>query len=497
MRCADMDYSSRQRFDEISKLRFDGNLAGAIELCQNAISVYPNDNFFYKVLGDLLFQEKNYADASRAYIEQLKRLSEKPEHFKAFARFYRQFNAEAPDDFCIQFHKEIINAIDKGEIAPNIQQLLVETFGDAFIVDDDLKSILLKSDNDRYLNEVKRFIEAASSDDVRAIIFHQIRQKDSYTNTKTKEFLISVAEKKGLFREAQQLVEAIISKQKTPNPTLIRALLRMSRKQQDYHYAEQLLTIDESLIEKSDFNVQYELVYYFDSINNGKLLDRTLKQMRRSAEASIPIARTLYNFYLTFDRFEDAQALSEHIQKLIDRKRSEVKRDQHQDRSEEQLESEQVVWQRIKDLVSEKEHNRQMLALRDLLKGFSHELGQPITNIRYQIQLQQIRMKRGIGTMDEIQDLFVTILAQTERIGSMLDRFRPIVSSKSLQEYFCVNDCVKQVLEDLSNRLTQNNITYRLRETSQVSLFGDRVQFSQVFYNLVKILCRLFQIAEK
>lgn len=32
-----MDYSSRQRFDEISKLRFDGNLAGAIELCQNAI----------------------------------------------------------------------------------------------------------------------------------------------------------------------------------------------------------------------------------------------------------------------------------------------------------------------------------------------------------------------------------------------------------------------------------------------------------------------------
>ena len=87
--------------------------------------------------------------------------------------------------------------------------------------------------------------------------------------------------------------------------------------------------------------------------------------------------------------------------------------------------------------------------------------------------------------MDEIQDLFVTILAQTERIGSMLDRFRPIVSSKSLQEYFCVNDCVKQVLEDLSNRLTQNNITYRLRETSQVSLFGDRVQFSQVFYNLV------------
>lgn len=207
--------------------------------------------------------------------------------------------------------------------------------------------------------------------------------------------------------------------------------------------------------------------------------------MRNSAESSIPIARTLYNFYLSFDRFEDAQILSEHIQKLIDRKRTEKKRNQLQDRSEEQLESEQIVWQRVKELVSEKEHNRQMLALRDLLKGFSHELGQPITNIRYKIQLQQLRIKRGLGTMDEIQDLFVTILVQTERIGYMLDRFRPIVSSKSVQERFCINDCVKQVFADLSDRLSQNSITYSFQENSQVSLFGDRIQFSQVFYNLI------------
>ena len=38
-----MDYSSRQRFDEISKLRFDGNVSAAIELCHDAISAYPDD----------------------------------------------------------------------------------------------------------------------------------------------------------------------------------------------------------------------------------------------------------------------------------------------------------------------------------------------------------------------------------------------------------------------------------------------------------------------
>ena len=485
MRCANMNYLSRQRFDEISRLRFDGNLSVAIERCHDAISAYPEDNFFYKVLGDLYFQEKNYVAAPQAYLEHLKRLSKKPEHFKAFARFYKQFTSEAPGDLCVHFREKIIKAIEDGEIASGIHQLLMETFGDAFVINDHLKTILCKSDSDRHLVEIKRFIETASADEVRSVIFYQIHQENYCANTKTREYLISVAEKKALYSEAQQLVGKIIAKQESPNPTLIRSLLRMSRKQRDYHFAEQLLTIDERLVEKSDFNIQYELVYYFDSTGNSELLGKTLKRMRNSAESSIPIARTLYNFYLTFDRFEDAQLLSEHIQKLIDRKHVEKKRDQQQDRSEEQLESEQIVWQRVKDLVSEKEHNRQMLALKDLLKGFSHELGQPITNIRYKIQLQQLRIKRGIGTMDEIQDLFDTILAQTERIGIMLDRFRPIVSGKSIQESFSVNDCVKQVFADLSDRLSQCGITYSFRETSQISLFGDRIQFSQVFYNLV------------
>lgn len=481
-----MSYSSRQFFDEINKLRFDGNLSLAIERCHDAISAYSEDNFFYKVLGDLHFQEKNYTAAFSAYLEHLKHLSSKPEHFKAFARFYRQFTQETSEDICVQFQEEIIKAIRNGEIADNIHQLLVENFGDTFVIDNDLKTILHKSDSDFFLYEVKDFIKSASEDDIRSIIFHQIHQKNYTTkNAKTKEYLISVSEKKGLYQEAQQLVGAIITNQESPNPTLIRTLLRMSRKQQDYHYAEQILTFDEKLIEKSDFNIQYELIYYFDNAGNSELLDRTLKKMRRSATRSIPIAKTLYNFYLTFDRFEDAQILSEHIQKLIDQKHTERQNKEFRDRSEEQLESEQIVWQRVKDLVSEKEHNRQMLALRDLLKGFSHELGQPITNIRYKIQLQQLRMERGVGTMEEIQELFITILEQTERIGYMLDRFRPIVSSRSVQESFCVNDCIKQVFDDLSDRLSQNQITYSLREDCQVTLFGDKIQFSQIFYNLV------------
>lgn len=479
-----MQNSSRQCFDEISKLRFSGDLTAAIKRCQEAIAEFPDDNFFYKVLGDLFFQNQKYQQAAQAYLEQLKRLSKKQEHFRAFARFFKQFNSVAPQDLCVQYREEILDAIALGTIAPNIHQLLVENFGDDFVVDEKLKTILRKSDNDCNLSNIKYYIESASIGDIRTVISHQLRQT-SLTNPKTKEYLISIAEKKALIPEALRLVGEVLKTQERPNPTLIRTLFRMSRKQQDYHYAEQILAIDEGLISKADFNIQYELVFYFDHTGNKELLDKTLKKMRTSAESSIPIARTLYNFYLSFDRFEDAQALSEHIQKLVEQKRSEKNQRLQLDRSEEQLETEQIVWQRVKDLVSEKEHNRQMLAIRDLLKGFSHELGQPITNIRYKIQLQQLRMERGIGTISEIQDLFKTILNQTERIGFMLDRFRPIVSSKSVQELFCINSCIEQVFDDLADRLKQRDIQYEITQQHKVNLFGDKVQFSQVFYNLV------------
>ena len=265
-----------------------------------------------------------------------------------------------------------------------------------------------------------------------------------------------------MYSEALQLIGKVLQKQKKRNPTIIRTLLRISRKQCDYSYAESVLNFDDAFIESSDFNIQYELVYYYDNIQNSALLDKTLKRMHNSARHSIPIARTLYNFYLNFNEFEEAQSISEHIQKLTEdlhvRKSTSRERENSlRQRSKEQLESEQVIWQKLKDLVSEQEHNRQMIALRDLLRGFSHELGQPITNIRYAVQLQQMKIQRGINTLDEINKLFLTILDQTARIGTLLDRFR----------------------------LTDNEIVYQIDAPLDSYLYGYPVQFSQIFYNLV------------
>lgn len=209
-----------------------------------------------------------------------------------------------------------------------------------------------------------------------------------------------------------------------------------------------------------------------------------------SATSSIPIARTLYNFYLSLNRFEDAQSIYKHIQYLeqnrtIEREQGKKRRIKSVlSRSEEQMESEQEVWQRMKELVSEQEHNRQMIALRDLLKGFSHELGQPITNVRYAIQLYQKKMQKNLDTPESLQLLLSDILLQTNRIGTLLSRFSPIVSPKNESGQFSIKRCAEKVFCDLETRLRGQNISYQIDGPANLVLSGDQIQFSQVFYNL-------------
>ncbi len=139
----------------------------------------------------------------------------------------------------------------------------------------------------------------------------------------------------------------------------------------------------------------------------------------------------------------------------------------------------------MKELVSEQEHTRQMIALRDLLKGFSHELGQPITNVRYAVQLYQKKMQKNLDTRHALQVLLSDILLQTNRIGMLLSRFSPIVSPKNESGKFSVRECAEKVFTDLETRLLSQNITHRIIGASALVLTGDQIQFSQVFYNLI------------
>jgi len=480
------EYIMQKEYSEtISALRYSGDIKSAIAKCIEAIEHFPDNNFFYKILGDLYVQIDNFEKASKAYLEQLKRLHTRPDQFKIFARFYRYLENKTSEDFVREFRSTIAASIRSGDIAPGIAKQLSLFFGKEFITDPEILELFKKTDNDINLREVRKFIEnKISTQDiniVRTIIDYRIASIDRHKSRQTDEYFISVSERLEMFDRALVLVKNINGF--LHNPTGVRTLLRICRKLNDYSVAENSLVLNEKYIEDSDFNVQYELVYYYEFNKNDILLNRTLRKMRSSASSSAPIARTLYNFYLRFNMFDEAKEASLHMKQLASASNRSI---QHHGRFEEQqIETEQGIWTKLQDLVSDQEHNRQMIAIRDLLKGFSHELGQPITNIRYSIQLHQMKIKKGVASTENIENLLKLILSQTERIGSMLARFRPIISSRSKAEYFNVFGRISAVFTDLNTRLETCGIKYSIIGDKFIHLWGDAIQFDQVFYNLI------------
>ena len=468
--------------ENIRELRTSGDLESAISQCISATENFPQNDSFFKLLGDLYYQTGDYEKALNAYAEQLKCLRPDSSHFNTFARSYQRIKPVASDELLSKFRKDIATLMEDGDINTEVTKQLNVLFRNDLANNPDLKAFLEKTNDDKNLKSVRRTIDSKinNKDDSAALsaIEYRINAIDRSRSRETDQYFISLAERLEMFEKAQELISN--NAEYLTKPMGIHTLLRICRKLNNYSLAEKLLKLDENLVAWSNFNVQYELVYYFDHIDDKELLEQTLQRMRQSAETSAPIARTLYNFYLRFNKFDEAMDISKQVDKL----EAQGKSGKPSDEVIAKIETDQEIRSKLEGLVSDQEHSRQMIALRDLLKGFSHELGQPITNIRYAVQLHQMKLNH-VASENETLELCDMILAQTKRIGDMLARFRPITSSKSKEELFNVSERISAVFDNLQTRLLEHNIGYKIEGNKKINLWGDAVLFDQVFYNLI------------
>jgi len=330
-------------------------------------------------------QNSSFNNASNAYLENLKRLHNKSRRFRNFSKFYKRLKARNEQAFLTTYHSAIADAIQHDEIQPAIVSQLYELIGDNRFASSELRQVMLWLKDDQNLDSLQAIIENAiyigNTALLKLTVSYYLNEPYSNKQSKTNIYLVKQAENQGWFDKALQLIE------KAPNylrnPLSIRSILRICRKKKNYSYAEEKLQLDREYIAKSKFNVLYELTYYFDHKNNNELLNFTLQKMRDAAGGSEPIARTLYNFYLRFNMLDEADKISEHIKRLASSRRVDknkkhlfINPDQEEALSEAQME----LANMLSALFVEVEHTRRMIALRDLIKGFSHELGQPITS---------------------------------------------------------------------------------------------------------------------
>lgn len=465
---------------EISGLRNAGKMDEAVGCAMRAQKKYPEENIFEKLLGDLFFQMKNYERAGAAYIRFLEKIKDQAQYVKNFAHFMQRYSAAEEAVAFREYCGKVETRLDSGAVSPAVIPGICEILAEYI----ELPEIELFGD-DMFFKQAVVYLRRLGRSCRLYILYYKVLSIEySEKNKSIGKHLVSSMEKRERYREALRLLEKVLNYDK--DQVAIRTLFRICRKLEDYSVAERYILQHPEIKRQEDFNVLYELVFYYSRTGNMEERDQSLIRIEKCGNKSVPILRTLYNFYLQFGMPDKAVGVNDKIAALeLKRKENYGKKKEISDRKKQEEDAALAASFSIQELYKELEQSRKLISMSDLLKGFSHELGQPVTNIRYGIQLYQIKMEKGVQTEEELKKLFENILSQTLRMKSMLSRFSPIVSEKEGLTNFYALEEIKAVFQEFSSRLSKEKIEWELIAGDGFALYGDRVKFSQIFYNLI------------
>lgn len=476
----------KQIANQIKILRGNDRLNQAICICKQATNQFPDENFFYKILGDLQYECSMYEESFYSYILFVLRIREKTNLITNLFRFINKLRKNesvqiGDEKICYK----LIEILDNDSITVESRVKLVEFISQTFILSDiDVKKYVSVLGNHKKSFTMKKFIDTASQRTLYIFFFvigQQIKLPEFQICEDNYKIIVSSMEKNKFLNIALKLTLKMLKS--TDDGVVVRTLFRLCRQLGNYTAADKYFEDNPYIVDRGDFNIQYELVYYFKEKKDNEQLLQSLSKIRDSARSSPAISKTLYNFYVQFEMLTEADEMITHMERLNQEK---IRKNRQLRKGEDTAtETDEGVWAMLRDIVSEKEHNRQLIATKDLIKGFSHELGQPLTNIRYDIGLYFMKKKYGKAVPTDIDGILNNILRQISRIDKLMKRFSPIFSSKSENINFDIKDEIQNVFDELSMRLESNHIQYSLEGHSTAMLFGDPLKFHQIFYNLI------------
>lgn len=479
-------YEQKKIANQIKILRGNDRLNEAIYICQQATKQYPDENFFFKILGDLQYECSMYEESFYSYIKFVLRIREKTNLITNLFRFINKLRRnecfQGKDAF---FCSHLIEILDNDSVTAESRVKLVEFMSETFIFPDtDVNAYARILGNPKKSSVMKQFIDTANQRTLYTFFFvigQQMKLADFQICENNYKIVVSAMEKNKFLIIALKLTLKMLKI--TQDGVVVRTLFRLCRQLGNYSAADRYLEDNPYIIDRGDFNIQYELVYYFKEKRDNEQLLQSLGKIRVSAKNSPAISKTLYNFYVQFEMLAEADEMITHMERLNQEK---IRENRQMRKGEDTAtETDEGVWAMLRDIVSEKEHNRQLIATKDLIKGFSHELGQPLTNIRYDIGLYFMKKKYGKAVPTDIDGILNNILRQISRIDKLMKRFSPIFSSKSENINFVIKEEIQNVFDELSMRLESNYIRYSLEGHSTAMLFGDPLKFHQIFYNLI------------
>jgi signal transduction histidine kinase len=286
-------------------------------------------------------------------------------------------------------------------------------------------------------------------------------------------FILAIFEKYFSEKETQELAINIINHDKKKSRSALGVLLRIAKKNNNYLNIDTLFEKEPSLKKIDTFEILYELIFYYNYKNDINNIEQNIGLIIQNFSSSRPILQSAKSLAIRFGFYEKYE------QKLVEALSHTVTKNIQED-----------IFLKEQDiLLNSYEQALASAALADLTKGIAHEFGQPLTNIRYNIQYHTNYKFVDKDCIDKkiVIDCFNDIIKQTERIGYLIDSLSPFTSQKKNITQLDFKKTLEEIFEAEKNRLTQLKIKFFIKTVpnTPISIKFDKNQFVQIFNNLL------------
>jgi signal transduction histidine kinase len=132
-------------------------------------------------------------------------------------------------------------------------------------------------------------------------------------------------------------------------------------------------------------------------------------------------------------------------------------------------------------------HVGRVTALGQLASALAHELAQPVTAIRWNIETAKICLRAENPDLAELRTIVTEISRSDLRAGEIIDRMRALIKQRSIElKPLALAEVVKDVISLVrSEAMTRDVALDCILEPELPFVAGDRVHISQVLLNLV------------
>jgi len=143
--------------------------------------------------------------------------------------------------------------------------------------------------------------------------------------------------------------------------------------------------------------------------------------------------------------------------------------------------------QELTGLRGELVHAGRVTALGQLASALAHELAQPLTAIRGNIEAAQILLQAENPNLSELRAIVTDISDSDIRAGEMLERMRALIKRRGIEmQPLAVDEVVRDVISLVHTEAADKDVAVECILHPKLPLVsGDRVHISQVLLNLL------------